>query len=70
MSKEIVKILVLVLVILFVWVGFEVFHRMQKTTLPEVVQEQITTFDPSLEADVFEDLKARQEYMVGEELPF
>ena len=69
MSKQIIQVLILTLVTVLAWLGFELFHQAKKTTLPPVVQEQIAPLDPQLPVEVFEGLRKR-EVVTEEELEY
>jgi len=68
MSKQIIQILIFTLITVIAWLGFELFHQARKTTLPEIVQEQIEPLDPTLPLEILEDLEKRE--AVGEELEY
>lgn len=70
MSKQFILVLVLALITVVSWVGFEVYHQNKKTILPKVVQEQIAPLDSSLKVEVLEGLETKEKNVVGEALAF
>ncbi len=44
------------------WVVFDVYRALVKTTVPEVLQEQIKSLDPEIEATIISDLNNRRQF--------
>lgn len=70
MTKKTIYILIISLIVLGVWLGFEVNHQSQETTLPEIVQQQIEPIDAGLPVEFLSDLEQRQGQRVGTRLDY
>lgn len=57
MSKNLVTILLLTLITLSAWIGFQIFRIATSSTIPESTQEQLEGLDPNLDQNVLDDLK-------------
>ena len=49
------------------WIGFSVYHAYTKTTVPQVLKEQLAPLDPSLDNKTLESLKEKK-YIAPEDL--
>lgn len=70
MSKTTIYVLILSLITLLAWLGFELYHQSQQTTLPQPVQESLNPIDPSLNTQILDELQEKQVNQKGESLPF
>jgi len=57
MSKNLVTILLLTLITVSAWIGFQIFRTATSSTIPEPTQEQLEGLDPNLDQNVLDDLK-------------
>lgn len=70
MTKKTVYILIFSLIVLGAWLGFELYHGSQETTLPEIVQEQIEPVNSNLEIGFLDELEKRQPQRVESKLNY
>lgn len=61
-SKSVLIIGIFTLLTVGSWVIFDVYRSLVKTTVPNVVQQQIQPLDSKLDNDVMTDLQARRSF--------
>jgi len=54
MSKDLVYLLLLTLLTVIAWAGFDFYHASTQPVLPKILQEQIRPLDPNLDFSVLE----------------
>lgn len=58
-DRDIVMLLVMTMVTLISWVGFEVYRAYTKVTVPAVLARQLKEINPNLNTDVLNNLEKR-----------
>ncbi len=58
--NEILIILISLFIFSFIWIGFSIYHSSVKSTIPEVVDLQLTQIDPNFDTQTIANLKKRQ----------
>jgi hypothetical protein len=56
-DKNLLVSSILTLITVLVWIGFDVYRALNKTTITKVTQEQMKALDPKIKRDVIEKVK-------------
>lgn len=58
-QSQLVVILVLLLIFVVVWIGGNVYHSLNKSTISEATSQEIAPIDPTFNTQIIEKLKER-----------
>ncbi len=58
-NRDLVVLSVLTLITVLTWIAFDVYMALTKTTLPEVLEEQMKSLEPKINKTKIEKLKER-----------
>ncbi len=58
-SRDLLILSVLTLVTILTWVGMDVYRRLTKPPIPEILEKELLPLDPQIETDVFDVLETR-----------
>lgn len=68
-KKNLIIVLLSLLIFVFAWIGFNIYHNSVKSTISESLNMQITPISPNFDIKTVEKLKKRQSiipiYQVG-----
>jgi hypothetical protein len=60
-QKDVLFIFISSFVVVFAWVGFNLYHKWVTTTISTDLQMQINPIEPSFDRDTIENLKKREQ---------
>lgn len=60
-QNQLIIILVLLLITVVVWIGGNVYHNLNKSTIPEATSQEITPINPTFDTQAIDRLKKREE---------
>lgn len=58
-NRDILVLSTLTLITVLTWIAFDVYQALTKTTIPEVIQEQMRPLEPKIDKTKIERLKGR-----------
>jgi len=58
-NRDLLVISILTLITILSWIGMDVYHRLTKTAVPEVVERQLLPLDPKIKTEVLNYLENR-----------
>jgi hypothetical protein len=58
-NRDILVLAILTTLTVITWVAFDIYRALNKLTLPEILQEQLVPFDPTIDVKQIEKLKQR-----------
>lgn len=66
LGRDILILSILTVITVFTWIGLEVYRVLTKTEIPVVLKRQIEPLNPTINREIFEDLKSRGAFSVEE----
>lgn len=58
-QKDILLILISISIIVLAWIGFSIYHNLITSTIPEVLNVQISPIKPTFDTKTISELKTR-----------
>lgn len=58
-NRDTLVLSILTLITVLTWIAFDVYQALTKTTIPEVIQEQMRSLEPKIDKTKIERLKRR-----------
>lgn len=58
--KDILALLIPIFILVFAWIGFDIYHSSVKSTISEELNMQITSISPDFDTKTIDKLKKRQ----------
>lgn len=59
-KQNILKLVILTTITVFSWIAFDIYHTLRKSTVPQVLQEQLELLDPNFDKKTLESLRKRR----------
>lgn len=59
-DRDIVVVLIMTLITVVAWVGFETYRAYTKTVIPPVLAKQLRAINPELDLPVLDEIEKRQ----------
>ena len=59
-KKNILKLVILTTITVFSWIAFDIHRTLRKTTIPQVLKEQLEPLDPNFDKKTLESLQKRR----------
>ena len=66
-KKNLLRIVVFTTITVFIWIAFDVYRNLSKSSIPQVLKEQLEPLNPNFNKEVLESLKKRK-HITSEEL--
>ena len=59
-KKNILKLVILTTITVFSWIAFDIHRTLRKSTIPQVLQEQLEPLNPNFDKKTLESLQKRR----------
>ncbi|MDP3988201.1 MAG: hypothetical protein Q8P80_03600 [Candidatus Levybacteria bacterium] len=59
-QREILFILISTLILVLMWIGFNIYHNAKTSTIPQTLSIQISPINPTFDMETIERLKNRE----------